>query len=566
MLCSLSVENFALINELKMDFAQGFNILTGETGAGKSILIDAVQAVMGSRTSSDCIRTGADAAYIEAVFETSGQLDGLFSEWGWELPEEDGLLIMSRRITRQGKSQCNVNGRAATLSMLRQIGDALLDIHGQHDHQSLLRPEQHGELLDLFGGSALIKEKEAVAQQYRHWKNLTKAWQECLGNERDRAQRLDIIRFQQQEIAAAKLKPDEDTSLEEEWRVLAHAEKLKSAAESAYEYLYTGSKGQASVIDGLETVLARLREISKVDKQMDGVLSAAESVSYQLQDISREVAVYKENIEADPQRLQTIHARLDLLEKLKKKYGSTVEEVIQFQQALTVELDQWETSEERAVALQKESETAYEQLTEAIQHLSALRKTAAARLNTELVKELHDLGMKQAVLDIAVESTDISENGQDAIGFMFSANSGEVPKPLAKIISGGEMSRVMLALKTVLCNVDRIETVIFDEIDTGIGGGAAQSVADKMAQIACNRQVLCITHLPQIACMADQHFFIRKRVESERTYTEVTVLDLQARKTELARMLGGVNVTDITLKHAGEMLERAQKQKKLWKK
>lgn len=565
MLRSLSVENFALIHQLKMDFAEGFNILTGETGAGKSILIDAVQAVLGSRTSSDCIRTGTDAAYIEAVFEINSQLDGVFSSWGWE-PEEDGVLIMSRRITKQGKSQCTVNGRAATLSMLRQIGEALLDIHGQHEHQSLLRTEQHGDLLDLFGGSVLLQAKETVLQYHQVWKNLTRELQECIGNERERAQRLDLVRFQHNEIAEAKLKTNEDLSLQEEWKVLANSEKLKSAAESAYEYLYMGWKGQASVIDGLENVVVRLREITKVDKQMEGALSITESVLYQLQDVSREVADYKESIEADPQRLQTIHARLDLIEKLKKKYGVTVAEVIEYQSCLIAELDQLINNEQRAEVLQQEINIAYERLAGALERLSTLRKTAAVHLVAELRKELTDLGMKQAVFNISIELEDISANGQDRIEFMFSANPGEVPKPLAKIISGGEMSRVMLALKTVLSNVDRIETVIFDEIDTGIGGGAAQSVAEKMAQIACNKQVLCITHLPQIACMADKHFFICKKVEGDRTYTEVTALDIQEQKAEIARMLGGMYLTDTTLKHAAEMLDLAKKQKKLWKK
>lgn len=565
MLRSLRVENFALIHQLKMDFAAGFNILTGETGAGKSILIDAVQAVLGSRTSPDCIRSGTDAAHIEAVFESNGQIDGLFSAWGWE-PDEDGLLIIVRRITRQGKSQCNVNGRAATLAMVRQIGEALLDIHGQHDHQSLLRSEHHGELLDLFGGSALLREKATTAQLFTVWKNLTNTLQECISNERERAQRLDIVRFQYEEIAAAILKTDEDTVLQEEWKVLAHSEKLKSAAESAYEYLSAGRKGQVPVLDSLEQVVASLRDIAKVDKQAEGLLASADSALYQLQDVSREVAIYKENIEADPQRLQVIHNRLELIDKLKKKYGATVTEIIEYQKALTGELDQLTNNEERVAMLQREINAAYEQLDGVLSRLSALRKAAAERLVAALGKELADLGMKQAVFDIAFDRADISANGRDRCEFMFSANPGEAPKPLAKIISGGEMSRVMLALKTVLANIDQIATLIFDEIDSGVGGGAAQAVAEKMAQIACSRQVLCITHLPQIACMADQHFFIHKKVAGERTYTEVTELDFVARKAELARMLDGAHVTDTTLKHAGEMLTLAEKQKKLWKK
>jgi len=565
MLCSLKVENFALIHQLKMEFATGFNILTGETGAGKSILIDAVQAVLGNRTSPDFIRTGADAAYIEAVFEANGRVDDLLPSWGWQ-PEEDGLLIMSRRISRQGKSQCTVNGHAATLAMMRQIGELLLDIHGQHDHQSLLRWEQHGALLDLFGGPELIREKETVEQYYREWRELTKAWQECIGNERERAQRLDLIRFQQQEIAAAKLKAGEDTSLQEEWKVLTHAEKLKAAAETAYEYLYSGRKGQASVLDGLEQVTSRLREIAKVDKQMETMLEVAEDLLYQLQDLSREVSSYKENLEIDPQRLQAVHARLDLLDKLKKKYGSTAAEILAYKDALTAEMDKLANNEERAALLQKERDAVYSRLTAAAERLSGLRKAAAEHLKADLARELTGLGMKQAIFEVAFEKSDISANGQDRMEFLFSANPGEAPKPLAKIISGGELSRVMLALKTALCNVDQIETVIFDEIDTGIGGEAAQAVAEKLAQIAGSRQVLCITHLPQIACMADQHFFISKKVVDERSYTEVTALDLQLRKAELARMLGGMQVTETIMKHAEEMLYLAEQQKKIWKK
>ena len=565
MLCSLKVENFALIHQLKMDFAPGFNILTGETGAGKSILIDAVQAVLGNRTSPECIRTGADAAYIEAVFEANGGVDDLLSSWGWQ-PEEEGLLIMSRRITRQGKSQCTVNGHAATLSMMRQIGELLLDIHGQHDHQSLLRWEQHGAVLDLFGGNELLREKETVAQYYREWRELTKAWQGCIGNERERAQRLDLIRFQQQEIAAAKLKDGEDTLLQEEWKVLTHAEKLKTAAESAYEYLYAGRKGQVSVLDGLEQVTSRLREIAKVDKQMEQMLEVTEGLLYQLEDLSREVSSYKENLEIDPQRLQTVHARLDLLDKLKKKYGATVTEILAYNNALTAELDKLTNNEERAAILQKECAAVHARLTAAAERLSGLRKTAADRLKGGLARELTDLGMKQAIFEVAFEKNDLSAHGLDRMEFLFSANPGEAPKPLAKIISGGELSRVMLALKTALCNVDQIETVIFDEIDTGIGGEAAQAVAEKMAQIAGRRQVLCITHLPQIACMADQHFFIRKKVADGRSYTEVTVLDLQLRKAELARMLGGAQVTETIMNHAAEMLYLAEQEKKIWKK
>lgn len=565
MLRSLCVENFALIHRLEIEFDAGFNILTGETGAGKSILIDAVQAVLGSRMSADCIRTGCDAAYIEAVFDFNAGLEGLFSQWGWEQDSDDPLII-SRRITSQGKSQCTINGHTATLSMLRQAGEVLLDIHGQHDHQSLLRCDQHGELLDLFGGHALAQKKEEAARLYQIWRNLTKALQDCIGNERERAQRLDIVHFQLQEIAEAKLQEHEDVSLQEEWMVLAHAEKLKSAAENAYEYLSAGRKGEASVLDGLEHTIACLREIVKVDKQMEDVLSLTESALYQLQDASREVAVYKENIEDDPLRLQSIHNRLELIEKLKKKYGQTVAEIMQYQQVLDAELEQLANSEQNAERLRGEIERAYEQLTGALDRLSALREEAAVRLTTDLANELADLGMKQAIFNVRLERAEICANGQDRIEFMFSANPGEAPKPLAKIISGGEMSRVMLALKTVLANVDRIETVIFDEIDSGIGGGAAQAVAEKMAQIAVSRQVLCITHLPQIACMADRHFFIRKRVEGERTYTEVVPLDAAGRKKELARMLGGEKATDITLRHAGEMLNLAEKQKKIWKK
>jgi len=565
MLRLLRVENFALIQQIQIEFSNGLNILTGETGAGKSILIDAVQAVLGSRTSTDMIRTGADAAYIEAVFETKDQLGMLFADWQWE-PEEDGVLVVSRRITQQGKSYCMVNGRSVTQSMLRQIGDLLLDIHGQHDHQSLLRPEQHSELLDLFGGQELLKERALVGEDYKNWRELTKQLNDRLGGERERAQRLDIIQFQYQEIEAAKLKPNEDSILQEEWRVLAHAEKLKAAAVSAYEALYGGDRSRGAALDNLETLVGRLREIVKVDKSMESTLAMAESNLYQLQEIGREIVAYKEHIEADPQRLQAVHTRLDLIERLQKKYASTVEEVLAYQCKLGIELENMGSNEHLVAELQKKVSETHATLAASMDRLTVLRKNAVVCMAEELKAELADLGMKQADFNVVIEAVSPGTRGQDRVEFMFSANPGESPKPLAKIISGGEMSRVMLALKTVLANVDQIETVIFDEIDAGIGGQAAQSVAEKLAQIAVVRQVLCITHLPQIACMADRHFVIRKQVEGERTYTEVTPLTKEGQQEELARMMGGSRLTDTISKHALEMLNMAQKQKNIWKK
>jgi DNA repair protein RecN (Recombination protein N) len=329
--------------------------------------------------------------------------------------------------------------------------------------------------------------------------------------------------------------------------------------------LYGGHRSRDPVLDGLETVVARLREIAKVDKQMENVLVTAEAVLYQLQEIGREIAGYKDHVDADPVRLENIHARLDAIERLKKKYGMTVEDVLTYHQQITEELLQLENREERSAILRQEIDAAYSQLSSTAEKLSQLRKTAAARMIEAIHKELADLGMKQAVFDVAFETVAIASGGQDRVEFLFSANPGELPRSLAKIISGGEMSRVMLALKKALADVDQIETVIFDEIDTGIGGRAAQAVAEKMAQIALVRQVLCITHLPQIACMADRHFLIRKQVQGERTFTEVTPLDTLGQQEELARMLGGAQMTDTTLKHAAEMLEIAQKQKKLWK-
>lgn len=564
MLRLLRVENFALIQQLQIEFADGLNILTGETGAGKSILIDAVQAVLGSRTSTDLIRTGTNAAYIEAVFETQGQVDSLMVEWGWEL-EEDGLLVISRRITQQGKSHCLINGRTVTQTMLRQVGDILLDIHGQHDHQSLLHPEQHSELLDLFGGEELLQQRMLVSEGYKKWRELTKQLNDRLGGERERAQRLDIIQFQCQEIAAAKLKPDEDSILQEEWRVLAHAEKLKAAADDAYQLLYGADRSRGAVLDNLEIVVARLREISKVDKNLDGTLAQAEGTLYQLQEISREVAAYKEHIDADPARLQAVHTRLDLIERLQKKYGSTVEEIVLYHSKLNAELESVENNEHFVAALQTEVAAVHNTLAGNMDRLTVLRKNAADQMVEMLHRELTDLGMKQANFSVNFGTAALGLRGQDRVEFMFSANPGEEPRALAKIISGGEMSRVMLALKTVLANVDQIDTVIFDEIDTGIGGRAAQSVAEKLSQIAAARQVLCITHLPQIACMADRHLLISKQVEGDRTYTEITPLTEGEQQEELARMMGGAQLTDTTLQHALEMLELAQKQKKSWK-
>lgn len=582
MLVEIAIEQFALIDQVRLQFTEGMNVLTGETGAGKSIILDAVQAVLGGRTSPDVVRTGEEKAVVEAVFDLADAPETLEVLQRMGVPvDEDGLLVVRREIARKGRGLIRMNGRTVTAGMLREAAQGLVDLHGQHEHQSLLQTEKHLDLLDQYGGSLLqdaakplelldryagldlaeIRARlgEVVAQIQAVQAEL----RELLGDERDRARREDLLRFQVEELRAAQLRPGEEEELEAEHRLLANAERLQRVAGQSYALLYDGQGGQASAVDLLGQVKAELEDALRLDPGLAEALEMVASALVHAQEASHLLADYRERVDLDPERLARVEARLDQIRTLKRKYGDTVEEMLEYLAQTEQELSRLEHSQElidelkaREAALGREAESLASALSEA-------RQAAAARLGEQVAGELADLGMPAARFVVAVERPpepsyrDVTARGWDRVEFLFSPNPGEPVKPLARIVSGGEMSRIMLALKAILARVDNIPSLVFDEVDTGISGRAAQAVGEKLARIAADRQVLCVTHLPQVAAMADRHFHIEKETAEGRTTTHCRVLSDEGRAEEIARMIGGAELTEHTMAAARDLLRAA---------
>ncbi|MBW5446762.1 DNA repair protein RecN [Cohnella sp. CFH 77786] len=559
MLRELNIRNLAVIENVSVTFHEGFHVLTGETGAGKSIVIDALALAAGGRGSAEMIRHGSDRADLEALFDLPAghpvweTLDRI----GIEADREEALIVR-RELHAQGKSSARINGQNVTLSMLREVGEHLVNLHGQHEHQSLLRTDRHLEWLDQYAGESIAKEKTEYRESFRQYQEVLKERKELDERNRQGMQMLDLYRFQIEEIDNARLKPGEDESLADERRKLTHAEKLADAVSEAYDLLY-GSKG----LSALSKALSRLQDIVKVDptkleplvEQLQSAYYAAEDAVYQLRD-------YRDQIEFNPERLAQIEQRLDLLFGLKRKYGETVEEIISYQQRIRAEAERMENRDERLRELEAEERRLLQELTAKAEKLSAIRRDAGEVLARAIVRELEDLQMSRSVFEVKLEQGPLTATGMDSAEFLLSTNPGEPPKPLAKIASGGEMSRVMLALKAIFASIDRIPVLVFDEVDTGVSGRAAQAVADKLSKLSRSCQVFSITHLPQVACMADHQYEIRKEVSANgRTVTSVKELTGTERVEELARLLGGVEVTEKTRHHAQEMLSLAERQK-----
>ena len=557
MLLEVYIENFAIIETLHVQFAEGLNIVTGETGAGKSIMVDALMVALGGRAYAEFIRTGAEKAVVEAIFQIAhdGEVKAKAVEYGLlEAAPEDNELLIRREIARNGRHRILVNGHPATNVMAAELGNLLLDIHGQHEHQSILNADYHGELLDAFG--KLLPLREQVAALYRAFKKCERELGELRDQSRERMQHLDLLRFQQQEIAKAQLKPGEDEELVHERKILAGAEQLVSGANTSYEILY-GEHG--SVLEKLGDLRRRLEDLSKIDETLSGHLKACETVQYQLEDVAFALRDYAHAIEFDPYRLEEVEKRLDEINKLKRKYGNSLAEILAFLADIQKELNLFDERETRIAELEKE----YDQRRAALQELAAAlsreRQQCAACFEQQLMAELAELGMANTTFQVeckpaGTEQQPFTAKGLDKIEFLITPNPGEPPKPLAKIASGGEISRVMLALKTLLGNADHIPTMVFDEIDSGIGGKIAEIVGQKLQQIAAAHQVICITHLPQIACKGVTHLHVEKRVDTDHTAVSVRRLAAQERLEEIARMLGGATLTPITLQHAQEML------------
>ncbi|BCS54634.1 DNA repair protein RecN [Geobacter sp. SVR] len=551
MLTDLHIRNIAIIDQLQLSFKPGLTMLTGETGAGKSIIIDAVGLIMGGRASSDLIRSGEEEAVVEALFDIADrpELKEFLSESGFEC---DGELLVKRAISRSGKNRIFINGAMATLALLTDLSRQLINIYGQHESQTLLRPENQLLLLDAFAGcqtlrsefSVLHGQLQAVRQRLEHLDE----------QEREAERRLDLLSFQSAEIAEARLQPGEDAELEEQRRVLAHAEKLGNTSAEAFERLYDGD---GAILGQLRRISASVAEIASIDHGLSELAAGLEGTYLQLEDAAISLRDYASRIETDPAALRSVDDRLDQVGRLKKKYGVTIEEILAFKQQIDQELEGLRGREQDRLHLEQESERLTTELGSLGSNLTKRRAEAAAALKTALEAEAHQLAMKNAVIEAALlPLPEPRATGCERVEFLFSPNPGETPRPLAKIASGGELSRLMLAIKQVLPEGD-VPSLVFDEVDTGIGGAVSELVGAKLKNVAARQQVLCITHLPQVAAFADQHLRVEKRIENGRTSTSVTMLDTVARTEEIARMLGGTTITDTTRRHADEMLAAA---------
>lgn len=564
MLLELSVKNLAVIEEIRVSFRTGFHVLTGETGAGKSILIDALSLAIGGRASADLVRHGCSAASIEALFDVPGDHPSraLLASFGIDA-ESGEPLIIRREVTAAGKSTARVNGQLIALQALRAVGETLVNIHGQHEHQSLLRVDRHLEWLDVFGGARVASARQAYRELYEQYAETRKLLSQLQRTGKEALQLADLYRFQWEEISAANLAAGEDELLREEKSRLANSEKLFSAANDAYEALYGGKAGLETVAFAIQ----RMGEIVKYDPAQQALLDQVQSAYYQLEDAAYQLRGYRDGIEFNPERLEEIERRLQTVHSLKRKYGETVEDILAHAEKIKSELDGIDHQEERIAELEDALASLTARLRAAAEQLTAARRDAADKLAAELAEHLKDLHMEKTRFHVEMRSGEdvgFRPDGWDEAEFLISPNPGEPLRGLAKIASGGELSRIMLAMKSIFAAADRVPSLIFDEVDTGVSGRAAQAIAEKMARLAADVQVFAITHLPQVACMADEHYAIVKKVREERTFTEVHELSGEERTEELARMLGGARVTDTTLRHAGEMIALAAERKAAW--
>lgn len=563
MLKSLTVWNFALLEHVQVEFEPGLNILTGETGAGKSILIDSLGAVLGARMSADMVRSGCDWLRVEAVFSLEDESLGLHELLTQQaIDDADKELIITRQLTRAGRSTALVNGCHVTLAVLRQIGAYLVDIHGQNENLALLKEENQFHLLDGYDSDV----SEALAAYecvYREWREKKKAYAEKQQASREYAQRLDMLHWQDKEISEANLRPGEDEQLEADIRKLSHAEKIVGSVEESYQLLEGGGGNGLGVLPALSQVKKDLEEIGRFDDALANAQKMVEEAYISLQEASYELRDYGESVEFSPERLDQLQSRMDVIYRLCKKYGATLEDVLAHQAKVEQELSEIENYDEDIAALEKEIAALEEKLGQKADTLTKLRTAAAQDLSAAIEEQLFALGMPKARFHIRVEQAeDYGANGRDDVAMFFSANPGEAEKPLQKVASGGELSRIALAIKTVASSRDSsVPSMVFDEIDTGIGGRTAQMVAERIALVAQYKQVLCITHLPQIACMADAHLYISKRTVEGTTATQIRPLSVRERISEIARMASGADMTTASLDNAREMVSHAKMKK-----
>lgn len=551
MLAQLFIRNIAVIEKASIDLEKGFTVLTGETGAGKSIIIDAIHAVLGERTSKELVRTGTDSASVSALFtgldeDTLSLLDQL------SLPrEEDGSLLIQRDIRLEGRSTCKINGAPATVSMLKQLGPRLVTIHGQHESYELLSPEVHMEYLDSFAGlESLLAEYQAAYRTLRETQRQLEALQT---DEGEKARLSDLLHYQIDEIEAANVRVGEREELEAQRELIRNSEKIASALE-LLRGLLSGDEESEGLLAGISQAAAQAGRVAAYLPELADASQKLQEAGYLLEDV--DAILHGTAVDFDPALQESIEERLDLLYKLGLKYGGSEEKILEYLEDCRIRLHQIEFSDEERERLEAQYETQKAAAIALAKELSEQRKAASKQFISQVKGELAFLNMPGIAFETEIQRVPLYHMGCDKLQFLVSANKGEPPKPMSKIASGGELSRIMLAIKTVLSGKDKVDTLIFDEVDTGISGAAANKVGQKLKQVSQNRQVLCITHLAQIAALADHHFLISKHVEGERTYTQVQGLDFEGRKREVARIIGGDQVTDLQLEMAGEMLKK----------
>ena len=543
MLSLLHIENIAVIQCADISFDKGFNVLTGETGAGKSIVIDAISAIMGERAYRDMIRTGSTKASVRGVFTQVPELPW-FQENGVEYDPE---TVIQREVYLDGKNVCRVNGSLVSVSILRKLGVQLINIHGQHDSASLFDENNHLLLLDAFSSNKLLRRE--YGEKYETYTQLQRQIASLTMDEGEKLRKMEMLRYQIQEIEKAKLTPGEDETLEQRRKLLQNSEKISDNLHDAVNAVYGGED-----TDGAAEAERSLSRLSRFSEDFTELHQRVADLMYQAQDVAEELRSARDDLSYSADELEEIESRLDVIHRLRKKYGATCQDILDYKEKASQELDEIVFSDDHLEHLKAQCEKAKEAAWEAAKRLRQSREAGAQVLSRQILSELAQLDMPKVQFQCQFSQTDLTASGADLVAFYMSANAGEALKPLSKVASGGELARIMLAMKNVLAQQDQVATLIFDEVDTGVSGRAAQKVAEKLRSVSKNKQVLCVTHLPQLAALATTHFLIAKEERDGRTYTSVTPLDKEGRKRELARIIGGTNITETTLKSAEEML------------
>lgn len=555
MLTTLYIENIAVIEKTSIDFSQGLNVLTGETGAGKSIIIDSINAIMGQRTSKELVRTGAKTALVTAQFDdVNDTVKAKLAELGYN-NEDDDTLILQRTISATGKSSCKINARPASVTVLKEVAKNLINIHGQHESYELFSPDIHIDYIDSFG--ELNSELDDYREKYKKYNALKKQLNEANSDESARLHEIDLLTYQTTELFNADVQPDEIEQLENERIILMNSEKIFTLLNDSRELL-DGDERTAGGIEAVESAMNYIQRAASLNGEYESISESITDVYYNLRDCIEAISDAADSVESNPQRLEEIDERLDLLNRLTRKYGCECNELPSLAEKMQTRLEELLSYDKNRDQLETDYKEAENNALVAAQKLSEIRKKTAKVFSERVREEMSFLNMPNVQIVTQFENTDFYEKGTDKIEFLISANPGEPPRPVAKIASGGELSRMMLAIKTVLASTDDIDTLIFDEVDTGISGSAAQKVGMKLKEVSKSSQVLCVTHQAQLAALADAHYLISKQVEDGRTFTQVKQLDFDGRKHELARIIGGVSITDAALAHAESMLKESE--------